>query len=130
MYRSQLAQISLSGPTLFAPILKQMIEIAKSRLSMMCYNVMLILTDGEIHDMGDTVDLICQAAEYPISIIIVGVGNESFVNMKRLDADGTVLKDRYSNPAKRDIVQFVKFNDFYSKGPEALAQEVLKELPG
>lgn len=42
------------------------------------YNVMLIITDGEIHDMDKTRDLIVQAAEFPISIIIIGVGEESF----------------------------------------------------
>jgi hypothetical protein len=44
----------------------------------MSYNILLILTDGEIHDMQATVDLIVQASELPLSIIIIGVGNEKF----------------------------------------------------
>lgn len=40
----------------------------------MNYQVVLILTDGCINDMGPTVDLICQASLLPMSIIIVGIG--------------------------------------------------------
>jgi hypothetical protein len=45
----------------------------------------LIITDGEIHDMPETKDLIVQASEMPLSIIIVGVGMEKFKMMKELD---------------------------------------------
>ena len=48
---------------------------------------MLILTDGEIHDMPETKDLICELSKFPVSIIIVGVGNESFRQMEALDSD-------------------------------------------
>lgn len=49
--------------------------------------VLVIITDGEIHDMPKVEELILQATLLPISIIIVGVGNDSFEMMKRLDGD-------------------------------------------
>lgn len=39
------------------------------------YQVLLILTDGEIHDMDETVNLLVNNCELPLSLIIVGVGN-------------------------------------------------------
>lgn len=42
---------------------------------------MLILTDGEIHDFKETIDMIVELSRYPVSLIIVGVGNESFEKM-------------------------------------------------
>lgn len=45
------------------------------------YQILLILTDGEIHDMPEVTDLIVSAAQLPMSIIIVGVGNADFTNM-------------------------------------------------
>lgn len=45
------------------------------------YFVLLILTDGEIHDMEPTKTSIVQASHLPLSIIIIGIGNEDFVNM-------------------------------------------------
>jgi hypothetical protein len=53
----------------------------------MMYHIFLIITDGEIHDMQETKDLIVQASELPLSIIIIGVGNEQFQMMEELDGD-------------------------------------------
>ena len=46
------------------------------------YHILLILTDGQINDMDDTKDLIVECSKYPLSIIIIGVGNANFSNMK------------------------------------------------
>jgi len=59
--------------------------------------------------MPEVRDLVCQAADLPVSIIIVGVGNEKFENMQKLDGDDEPLTDRRGNKCSRDIVQFVKF---------------------
>ena len=47
----------------------------------------MILTDGVISDMDDTVNAIVDASFLPMSIIIVGVGNADFADMEILDAD-------------------------------------------
>lgn len=73
------------------------------------YQVLLILTDGEIHDMQKTVDLIVGNTNLPLSIIIVGVGNADFTNMNILDGDNGLF-DSKGRKANRDIVQFVPFN--------------------
>ena len=51
------------------------------------YFILLILTDGEIHDMNETIDWIVRGSNSPLSIVIVGIGNENFKNMDVLDAD-------------------------------------------
>lgn len=77
--------------------------------------------------MSRTKSLVVKASECPCSIIIVGVGEADFSMMDALDCDDGLLKDDYGNRAKRDIVQFVKFNDCVKRGN--LAEEVLKEIP-
>lgn len=42
------------------------------------YHCMIIITDGDIHDMKESKDIICELSKYPVSIIIIGVGNEDF----------------------------------------------------
>jgi hypothetical protein len=42
------------------------------------YNVLLILTDGVIHDMQEVRERIIDTSNMPASIIIVGVGQENF----------------------------------------------------
>jgi hypothetical protein len=73
---------------------------------------LLILTDGEIHDMEATKDLIVAASQLPLSIIIIGVGEEKFKLMKELDSDDALLRDSRGNQAIRDVVQFVKYKKY------------------
>jgi vacuolar-type H+-ATPase subunit F/Vma7 len=69
------------------------------------YFILLLITDGIINDLGKTIDEIVRGSSLPLSIIIVGVGNENFESMNQLDADEVPL---YSNAHKkymeRDIV--------------------------
>ena len=79
--------------------------------------------------MDQTKDIIIKMCHLPISIIIIGIGEDSFEKMQELDSDDKVLTNSKGKPAMRDIVQFVKFNDFRNNSSEALAEEVLKEVP-
>lgn len=80
-------------------------------LQTQAYSVLLILTDGEIHDMPLTTDLIVQSSHLPLSIIIVGIGNADFNNMEALDGDSG-LRNSKGQSALRDLVQFVPFRQF------------------
>jgi len=53
------------------------------------YYILLILTDGEIHDMRETIDKIVEASHLPLSVIIIGIGEDEkkFSNMVYLDCD-------------------------------------------
>lgn len=130
LYKVALPNVELSGPTYFGPLIEQ-----TSKLAYVCkqggsdtYQTLLILTDGEIHDMDQTIDKIVQAANLPLSIIIVGVGNADFTNMNRLDGDNGLFSMN-GNKSARDIVQFVPFRDVQMSG-DLLAKELLSELPG
>ena len=91
------------------------------------YQILLILTDGAIHDMGETKDIVQKLSFYPCSIIIVGVGDANFSMMEELDGDGSLLCNSNGEPCNRDIVQFVRFNESIRRGD--LAEQVLKEVP-
>lgn len=110
LYRSTLSNISLSGPTYFSGIIKQQMDIIRARSNHpMLYNILLIITDGEIHDMPQVKDLIVEASKMPLSIIIIGVGQEQFRMMRELDSDDKALRNSSGQAAVRDVVQFVKF---------------------
>ena len=68
------------------------------------YHCLLILTDGDIHDLRETVDLIVQCTSLPLSIIIVGIGDGDFTAMETLDSDEYDLVDSRNQTASRDIV--------------------------
>jgi hypothetical protein len=110
MYANALVQLQFDGPTFFAPILRKAIEITKACPDPRAYSVLLIMTDGEIHDMQQTIDLIYDMAALPISIVIVGIGSANFQKMVRLDGDDGLYNSK-GQLCPRDIVQFVPFRD-------------------
>lgn len=131
IYSNCLSNVELSGPTYFEPLLEEVCKFAEAgfKKNPRNYTTLLILTDGVIHDMEETIELVVQAANLPISIIIVGIGKENFEDMKILDDDNGKLMDEDGNKPSRDIIQFVEFNQYKNKELGALAEEVLKEMP-
>ena len=130
-YRNFITTITLWGPTNFAPMINDLNREVKQSLNnglVMHYNILMILTDGQINDMQDTIDALVEASFLPISVIIVGIGNGNFGNMDVLDADDNPLYDRKRRKADRDLVQFVPFNN-YKNDPPKLAEQVLEEIP-
>jgi hypothetical protein len=134
VYRKALDSVVLHGPTNFHEIIKLVADFtevyADPAIGSQKYSVLLIMTDGVITDMKQTINEIVRAAEFPMSIVIVGIGDEDFGLMKILDGDEERLYSTDERKfASRDIVQFVKFNDFKDKPIEALASETLQEIP-
>lgn len=127
-YHNSLRCVSLSGPTLFHHVIDSTIAVTQQSDPTKQYNILMILTDGAIMDMPDTINSIVRASNLPMSIIIVGVGSADFSSMEALDCDDGKLRNTRGEFASRDIVQFVPFLKF-SGNPIALAAEVLKEVP-
>jgi copine 5/8/9 len=160
-YNNTLSQVTLSGPTLFSHIIGQACAMAASG-GMSQFNqkymVLLIITDGRfgvvrlplsgrslicvwgvfaqgvINDMDATVEALVAAADLPISVLIVGVGQADFTQMNILDGDEQRLSAR-GRMASRDIVQFVPLRNFLSQaaGGTVLAdvsRALLAEIPG
>jgi hypothetical protein len=126
-YRGTLPQIGLGGPTNFSPVIEAFTNFAAANQAAFKYQILLIITDGMITDMQQTINSIVRCSRLPTSIIIVGVGNADFSSMEQLDGDDGLLRDQFGQTASRDIVQFVRFLDCQRMGN--LAQEVLKEVP-
>lgn len=62
--------------------------------------------------MEATKDLIVANSHLPLSVIIIGVGEEKFQLMKQLDSDDALLRNSRGEQAIRDVVQFVKFKKY------------------
>jgi len=128
VYAHALQNVEPSGPSRFAPLLKEAMNIceANKQANNGVYTILLIVTSGKVEDMNATKDLIVKAAALPLSVIIVGVGNGDFTDMEILDGDQG-LTNAKGEKAKRDLVQFVPFREFNDMN--SLAQRVLQEIP-
>lgn len=126
-YAALLPMLQLSGPTNFAPTIRTMAEGARQERGV--YTLLLILTDGAITDMQDTIDVIVTVDDAPLLIVIIGIGNADFTSMEQLDGDVAPFRDRRGVATRRDSLQFVPFSRFTDKQPAHLAAEVLHEVP-
>jgi len=120
-YRELAQCTTLSGPTSFAPIINETINIVKNTKS---YHILLIIADGQVTNEKETEDAIVNASNYPISIVVVGVGDGPWEKMEEFDDK---LPSR-----KFDNFQFISFNDILSKhdgNPVAFALHALMEIP-
>ena len=127
-YHKALSIVQLWGPTNFGPILKTTNNIIKAENDKLKYHILMILTDGMIDDIDNTINELVNSSFLPLSVIIIGIGNANFDSMNVLDADENPLISNGGVRAARDLVQFVPFSK-YESCPERLAQEVLAEIP-
>ena len=132
-YNNSLHNVQLYGPTNFAPVIRHVSKFAHVyQNDPSNYFVLLIITDGIITDLAETKKAIIQASVLPLSIIIVGVGDEDFQAMEELDSDDHLLRQD-NLVASRDIVQFVELRQFIQRNgtwsKEQLGREVLAEIP-
>jgi len=133
-YADSLTTVELWGPTNFADVITAAAGEAaiyhESESGECAFVILLILTDGEITDMSDTVKAIVKASAYPFAIVIVGVGTADFGKMDILDGDDERLKTSSNKVAYRDIVQFVALRE-YAKDTNLnrLQADTLNEIP-
>ncbi|XP_067929315.1 copine-8-like isoform X2 [Watersipora subatra] len=132
-YQSAIRTVQLWGPTNFSPVINHVARFAAAMRDGTNYFVLLIITDGVITDMPQTLQAIIAASSLPMSIIIVGVGQADFSAMELLDGDNGALK-MGGNKTSRDIVQFVPLKDYLTSGNSTmvqarLAKDVLAEIP-
>jgi len=120
-YRELAQCTTFSGPTSFAPIIYETINIVKQAKS---YHILLIIADGQITHEKETQDAIIKASEYPLSIIVIGVGDGPWDQMEEFD--DKLPKRKFDN------FQFVSFHEImikYDGNPNTFALHALMEIP-
>ncbi|XP_068664623.1 E3 ubiquitin-protein ligase RGLG3-like [Aristolochia californica] len=136
-YREIVPRLRLSGPTSFAPLIEASMDIVERSNGQ--YHVLVIVADGQVTRNPDvlpgnlspqeqaTINAIVTASQYPLSIILVGVGDGPWDAMQQFDDN---IPQRYF-----DNFQFVNFtkimaeNKEISKKETAFALAALMEIP-
>ncbi|KAI5080565.1 hypothetical protein GOP47_0003748 [Adiantum capillus-veneris] len=129
-YSQGIHRVRLAGPTIFGPVIEKASSIAKQakELEQQKYFVLLIITDGVITDLQESINALVIASGFPLSVLIVGVGGADFTEMEHLDADrGRLQTSNRSRAAVRDIVQFVPLRN--ATGAVSISHMLLAELP-
>ena len=120
-------KITFSGPALFTPLINQVVSRIDKR-NLFEYHILTILTSGSIGDLQQTIDALVEASSLPLSVIIIGIGNNDFSKMEILDGDDIPLISTTGKIRMRDLVQFVPFSK-YQNDEKKLKMEFLAEIP-
>jgi len=116
----------MSSPTVFNEVIQmassraQAAQQAAMQTGNQCYTILLILTDGAVSDVEALKQCLDQASGTPLSVVIVGLGDADFSSMFQITD--------YAGPGKRNIVQFVEFND-NRHNSQAMTSLTLKKIP-
>lgn len=120
-YAEVVPLLTLSGPTNFAPVIRETIEIVKEEKD---FHILIIIADGQVTAEQDTVNAIVEASKYPIAIVVVGVGDGPWDQMERFD-DDLPARD-FDN---FQFVDFVKATEGRTNPDESFATHALMEIP-
>ncbi|KAH0677803.1 hypothetical protein KY285_025604 [Solanum tuberosum] len=136
-YKKIVPNLQLSGPTSYGPVVDAAVDIVERTGGQ--YHVLVIIADGQVtrsvntsdselsQQEEDTIKSIVTASMYPLSIVLVGVGDGPWEDMQKFD-------DRI--PAREfDNFQFVNFTAIMKKNTSdsekeaAFALAALMEIP-
>ncbi|ORX47925.1 Copine-domain-containing protein [Piromyces finnis] len=141
VYEYAVRRVQFSGPTTFSEIINlvgtnadkaidgDITGVGNKENHLKAYNILLIITDGDVTSFRETIDSIVNNSNKAMSIIIVGVGDCKFTDMSILDADNKKLVSSSGKMAERDITNFITLNKYRDDTPAELAQAVLTEIP-
>lgn len=135
-YREVVRNVVMAGPTSFAPIINEAVNIVNRTGD---YHILVIIADGQVTRSVDipphavsknekeTIDAITYASNFPLSIVMVGVGDGPWESM--------IYFDDYLVHRKFDNFQFIEYHKITSQFSDRqmketqFALQALMEIP-
>ncbi|CAB3411465.1 unnamed protein product [Caenorhabditis bovis] len=124
VYNNVTPKVALSGPTNFAPLIYQAMEICQKSRD---YHILVIIADGQVTNERATRRAIVQACQHPLSIIVVGVGDGPWDMMRVFDE--SLPKRPWDNFHFVEFHEIVKKSTSVEEGDVKLAVQSLLEIP-
>ena len=107
---------------------KKVFERTYERLD---YRILVIITDGDVSDTENTLIQLVRANALPVSILVIGVGDEPMEKNKKM-FNSEFLKLKCEGGIIRDFISFLRwedYNGFGKPGPKVFVRDALKNIP-
>jgi E3 ubiquitin-protein ligase RGLG len=126
-YADAASNVILSGPTSFAPIIYEAIDVCKATSK---YHILFIVADGMMDDVDATTQAIVAASKHPLSIVMVGVGDGDDGKWDQMDTfDDDIPNRDFDNFQFVSMTRLVLHYRDPSQRALRFATEALMELP-
>lgn len=138
-YESVITQVKCAenNNTNLCDVIQEMTGTAKSESNTNYYYVIVItLKKGNDNDIKQLKNIIVQLADYPVSLVVVGLNNgdintSSFEGLRLLDNEEFPIYNEKGDKIKRDIFQFKEINvcDNNNDNNNKVIGDILNEIP-
>ena len=109
-YRHTLKKIQSNGPCTMLPLLKQIGKMA--RQSRNEFWMHLVITDRQPLDLNECIEEMINCSNYPMQIIVMGVGKECDFEALELQFNNEFFKSNISNrQSRRPVCRFYNMNN-------------------
>ncbi|XP_009104534.1 E3 ubiquitin-protein ligase RGLG4 [Brassica rapa] len=136
-YKRITSNLILSGPTSYGPLIDAAVDIVEENNGQ--FHVLVIVADGQVTrgvDKGEgelsqqertTIDAIVNASSYALSIVLIGVGDGPWEDMRKFD--DKIPKREFDNFQFVNFTEIMKRDSSESAKEAAFALAALMEIP-
>lgn len=115
-----LTKTAIRGGTCYAPIINDIVKKYTQEEPSKVPAYIIFITDGDNSDKNETTEAITKASKYNIFFQFIGIGNEDFEYLKKLDE----MEGRFI-----DNANFFEANDISKYKDEELYDRLMSEFP-
>ena len=110
-------------------VIETIVQSSKRETNVNGYSVILIILNKDIVvDVKQLKNIIVQLADHPLSLVMVGLGNERYEDVMILDNEDFPVYDTKGDKVKREMFQFKGSNNSKESLKE-MCNEILQEIP-
>lgn len=128
-YKECLQTVTLAGPSYVAPVLETFRRTCHKTRNYKIYHLLVIVSDGQIHDFKAMRAALIDLSEYACSVIFVGLGIDYTQDMKDLEETLEHTVDGDGRKPCRRITTLVRYHSTMSVSPDHFVAKCFEKVP-
>lgn len=132
-YREILGSVEFASPCYLHKIIQQLLVPYERRSvpmssSSLVYNIVVILTQGDLEDLEEFKEQLVRASSLPFSVVIVSMGATMFPHLTTADSDLSLMKTAAGHFEDRNFVHRLLYSHFLGN-PRSFLHQAFSQIP-